>query len=60
MPYLKEIRDSLELTQNEIAEKLGVSKSYYEKLERGAVPVTRIIIEKIKVLYPEVDANLFF
>jgi transcriptional regulator with XRE-family HTH domain len=58
--YLKDIREALQMTQAEIAEALEVSKSYYEKLERGAVPVTRKIIEKIKKIYPKVNINLFF
>ena len=58
MSILRKIRG--EKTQKEMAVILGVSKSYYEKLERGAAPATRRIIEKIKALHPDIDINIFF
>lgn len=33
--YLKELRECAEMTQDEIANKLGVSRSYYVRIERG-------------------------
>lgn len=32
---LKEFRDNLGLTQNQMADEIGVSKSYYSKVESG-------------------------
>lgn len=32
---LRVIREAMKLTQNEVAEKLGVSRSYYTELELG-------------------------
>ncbi|MHB1404205.1 MAG: helix-turn-helix transcriptional regulator [Desulfitobacteriaceae bacterium] len=32
---LKEVRNHLDITQNEVAHRIGVQKAYYSRLERG-------------------------
>lgn len=60
MKALKEFRQSLGLTTTEIAEKIQVSKSLYEKVELGFRMPSRNFIQKVKKTYPQFDVNIFF
>jgi transcriptional regulator with XRE-family HTH domain len=55
---LKQLRG--DLTQEEFAKKLGVSKSLYEKLERGERDLSKRTLKKLKNLFPTLDVNIFF
>lgn len=60
MNELKKFRESLELTQNEFANNIGVSASYYIKIELGDRKPSREFITKLKNKYPQFDTNKFF
>lgn len=60
MPELKAFRLSLNLTMAEFANKIGVSKSLYEKVELGFRKPSRNFIEKTKKTFPQLDTNIFF
>ena len=48
---IRRIRQIRNLNQGEFAARLGYSKSYIEKLERGEKPVTREFCESIDKFY---------
>lgn len=60
MATLFEFRNNLNLTQREMAEKMNISKSYYEKVEKGFKKPGRGFLEKFKTTFPEGDINIFF
>lgn len=60
MEELKEFRKSLNLTTQEIAHEIGISKSLYEKVETGARKPSRKFTTKFKIRYPQFDVNIFF
>lgn len=60
MDCLKEFRTSLGLTMQQFAENIKVSKSLYEKIETGNRKPSREFITKLKITYPQFDANIFF
>lgn len=60
MEALKKFRQSIGLTITEMAEKLEVSKSLYEKVETGHRMPSRKFIQKTKKAYPQFDTNIFF
>lgn len=43
-----------------MAEKMNISKSYYEKVEKGFKKPGRGFLEKFKETFPEGDMNIFF
>ena len=55
---LKQLRG--DLTQEEFAKKLGISKSLYEKYERGDRELSKNFLKILKIIYPELDVNIFF
>lgn len=57
---LKEFRESMKLTQNEFAENIGISTSFYIKIELGTRKPSREFISKLKNKYPQFDTNNFF
>lgn len=59
MNTLKEFREAIRKTQEEMAKELGISKSFYEKIESGERRPGRELIEKIKSAYPLIDVNIF-
>lgn len=59
MNTLKEFREAIRKTQEEMAKELGISKSFYEKIESGERKPGRELIEKIKSAYPLIDVNIF-
>lgn len=59
MKELKEYREKLNLTQEKMAERWGISKSYYEKMENGQrIPGTNAL-KKIKQVDPKFDVTIF-
>lgn len=60
MQKLKKIREELGLSMDEMALRLNVSTSLYEKIEYGYIKPGRGFIEKLKKVFPYVDANIFF
>ena len=60
MEELKEFRKSLNLTSQEFAKKIGVSKSLYDKVETGIRKPSREFTTKLKSKYPQFDVNIFF
>lgn len=59
MEILKNFRESIGKTQQEMADELQISKSYYEKIENGERNVSRELIDRIKTKYPIIDLNIF-
>lgn len=60
MKELKEFRLSLNLTSQEFASSIKISKSLYEKVESGDRKPSRNFTEKLKAKYPQFDVNIFF
>ena len=60
MEKLKQFRNSLGFTAIEMAEKIGVSKSLYDKVESGARKPSREFTTKLKEVFPQFDVNIFF
>ncbi len=60
MKALKDFRNSLNLTTQEFANTIGISKSLYDKLETGARKPSREFLTKLKKKYPQFDVNIFF
>ena len=60
MEALKEFRRSLNLTTQEFADMIKVSKSLYEKVETGHRKPSREFTTKLKLKYPQFDVNIFF
>ncbi len=60
MKELKDFRISIGLTINEMSEKIGVSKSFYEKIEMGIRVPSSNFIKKLKIQFPQFDTNIFF
>ena len=59
MESLKKFRENLGKTQEEMAKELGISKSFYEKIEAGIKKPGRDLIKKFKTMYPYLDVNIF-
>lgn len=57
---LKEFRNSLNLTTAEFSNKIGVSKSLYDKIEAGVRKPSREFTTKFKKVFPQFDVNIFF
>lgn len=60
MEKMKEFRTSLKYTVEKMAKEIGVSKSYYEKIETGNREPSRNFIKKFKNRFPQFDSNIFF
>ena len=60
MEKLKRIREELGLSMDDMAERLGMSTSMYEKIEYGYRVASRQFIAKMKETFPYVDTNIFF
>ncbi len=59
MKTLKSFREAIGKTQDEMSMELGVSKSFYEKIENGERKPSREFIECVKKKYPIIDINIF-
>lgn len=60
MNCLKELRKEANLSQKAMADKLGVSESFYYKIESGEREISRAFLEKVKNAFPAYDMNIFF
>ncbi len=60
MEILRKIREELNLTMDELAERLGMSTSMYEKIEYGYRAPSRKFVAKMKKVFPYIDTNIFF
>src|SRR5574338_860011 len=45
--HIKNLRELKNLSQSYVADKIGISQSYYSKLESGASKLTPVMIESI-------------
>lgn len=59
MEKLRDFREQLGKTQEQMANDFEISKSFYEKIESGAKKPGRELIEKVKKKYPFLDINIF-
>ena len=59
MKTLREFREAIGMTQEEMAINLLISKSFYEKIESGERKPGRELIERFKTKYPILDVNIF-
>ena len=57
---LKEFRKSLNLSQEKMANKLGITVSMYEKVENGRTGASASFMKRIKKTFPEADINCIF
>lgn len=60
MEHLKKFRLSLGISGLDMAAKIGVSFSLYEKIERGERNASNTFLKKFKRTFPDYDLNLFF
>ncbi len=60
MNKMKYIRQRLGISQREFAERLGLDRSYISLMEADKRRVSRSVIQRIKDIMPEIDANIFF
>lgn len=60
MKDLLKLRKKLNFTQQEMAEYLDVSISFYAKVENNTRMPSYNFIMKIKKKFPEFDTNIFF
>jgi transcriptional regulator with XRE-family HTH domain len=58
--YLVSFRESKLLTVGQMAKKLGVSKSFYEKIEYGIRNPSFNFIQKFHKAYKDADINQIF
>ena len=54
------IRQRLNLTQQELADKLGFTRSYIWKIENDERQTSYEFIKALKEKMPELDTNIFF
>jgi putative transcriptional regulator len=60
MNCLIKFREKQGLSRREMASLLGISHSFYEKLELGDREISRAFMEKFKKTFPSFDMNIFF
>lgn len=60
MERLKEFRKEKNMTQEEMAEKIGITLSMYEKVERGVVSASAAFMRRMKEAFPDIDINFIF
>ena len=60
MEWLRKYRNEQGLSRTEMAAKLGISHSFYEKLELGDRKPSRAFMDKFKRAFPSFDMNIFF
>ncbi len=56
---LKQLRKQKGLTIENLAKDLNISISYALKLDSGERKASMAILQKLKIAYPDVDANIF-
>lgn len=60
MNGLKTFRLMLKFTSKKMADEIGISKSFYEKIETGVREPSSNFIKKLKKRFPQFDTNNFF
>lgn len=60
MECLKSFRAAQGLTRKQMAERLGVSMSMYDKVEYSDREPSRNFLNRFKEAFPNFDMNLFF
>lgn len=60
METLREFRESLGYSKQEIADALHISKSFYEKIEWGIREPSHNFLRRFKKSFPTFDMNIFF
>lgn len=60
MQSLKKFRSEKGMSKNDIAQLLGVSLSFYDKIERGERNPSYSFICKFKSTFPSSDADVIF
>ncbi len=60
MEKLKELRRSHNLTQEAMANKLGITVSMYEKVEGGRAGASAAFMRRIKSVFPEANIDDIF
>ena len=60
MKCLSDYRKARNLSKAEMANKLGVSISLYEKVEYSDRKPSRNFLSKFKKVFPDFDMNIFF
>jgi len=60
MKAMAKFRAELGISAREMAERVGVSQSYYDKIEYGKKAPGRGFILKFKKAFPSFDISLFF
>lgn len=60
MKHLREYRQKCGLSRQEMAEKVHISTSLYEKIELDQRQPSRLFLSKFKAAFPDYDMNIFF
>lgn len=60
MDCLKKFRAERGYTRDEMAKRLGISTSLYDKVEYSDREPSRNFLERFKNAFPDYDMNLFF
>lgn len=60
MNELRKLRESQGLSRQRMADLLGVSRSFYEKVELGDRAMSGNFIRRLKTQFPMFDVNVFF
>jgi putative transcriptional regulator len=60
MQKLREFREKTGLSQYNMARKMDVSMSFYEKVERGQQGVSGGFMQKLKRAFPEISIDEIF
>lgn len=60
MKELKAFRKEKEFTQSEMAKKLGITLSMYEKVESGRTGVSGAFMRRFKKAFPEANMDDIF
>mgnify|MGYP001037413338 CR=1 FL=1 len=48
---IRQLREDADLTQSQVAEKLGTTRQYYNKYENGLHPISTEVLKKLCILY---------
>lgn len=60
LEQLKKVRKQKNLTQQQMADSIGVSLSMYEKVERGYIKASRNFMDAFKNKYPNINVDSIF
>jgi len=60
MQALRAFREKQGISQYNMARKLDISLSFYEKIESGHARPSRNFMERIKIAYPEIKIDDMF